>query len=458
MRTRLLSLFMSILLCLGIVAVPVSAIESDPLFQGDGQVDHVDQPDEDIYVDPNLTMGDLMTSPEAIAMLQDMEGYIAQPKWDVSQMSIGYGCSTVYAEKYGFSTQSLSREEATQLLLCVVGELELEVKEFLDAHGVELSQTQFDSLISFTYNVGTSWLNPNYRLAKLLIDGNYTVNEFASAMGVWCHEGEKISNILIVRRIREIKLFLYGAYNLNDTPNKFCYLVYDANGGDRDIDIAFYLEGSPYEILFSATHEDGLYFQGWYTESGQPVTENTIVTDDLTVFAQWGEEEPVEIDITEIFSDVTPTSWFLPYVESLYIRGIVEGYPDATFRPERLVTTGEALKMILLAAGFEEPPLVESHWARNFLNLALEQGIIDTGEIIDLDVTISRALMAKVVVNAMGLERLSDEQFFPDTDNVYAQTLFDHGISDGYSDGSFGPERPLTRAELTTIVCRMYDN
>lgn len=457
MKTRLFSFLLILILSLGAAVVTASAAEGDPLSQYDGQVDHVDTPDEDIYVDPDIVVDDLLVSAEAIAMLQDMEGYIAKPKWDVSQLSIGYGCSTAYAEKYGFSTEYLSKEEATQLLLCVVGEVEQEVKEFLDANGVELSQTQFDSLVSFTYNVGTSWLKPNYRLAKLLIDGDYTVNEFASAMGVWCHEGEKISDVLIVRRIREIKLFLYGAYNLNDTPNKFCYLIYDANGGERDVDIGFYLEDSPYETLFGATHEDGLYFQGWYTESGQPVTENTIVTDDITVFAQWGEEEVEEINITEIFSDVTETSWFMPYVESLYIRGVVEGYPDGTFRPDRLVTTGESLKMILLAAGYEEPPLVESHWARNFLNLALETAIIDEGDIIDLDVTISRDLMAKIVVNSMGLTRLNDTQFFPDTDSVYAQTLFDHGISDGYSDGTFGPDRALTRAELTTIVCRMYD-
>ena len=457
MKTRFISFLLAIILCFGTVILTASAVEGDPLSQYDGQVDHIDTPDEDIYVDPDVVVDDLLVSAEAIAMLQEMEGYIAQPKWDVSQISIGYGCSTVYAEKYGFSTEYLSKEEATQLLLCVIGEVEQEVTKFLEANGVEVTQTQLDALVSFTYNVGTAWLKPNYRLAKLLIDGNYTVNEFASAMGIWCHEGEKISDILIVRRIREIKLFLYGAYNLNDTPNKFCYLIYDANGGERDVDIAFYLENAPYETLFGATHEDGLYFQGWYTENGQPVTENTIVTDDLKVFAQWGEEEVQKVNITEIFRDVTETSWFMPYVESLYLRGIVEGYPDGTFRPERLVTTGESLKMILLAAGYGEPPLVASHWARNYMNLALEEGIIDAGDIIDLDVTISRELMAKIVVNALDLERLNDTQFFPDTDSVYAQTLYDHGISDGYSDGTFGPERPLTRAELTTIVCRMYD-
>ena len=64
--------------------------------------------------------------------------------------------------------------------------------------------------------------------------------------------------------------------------------------------------------------------------------------------------------------------------------------------------------------------------------------------------------MAQIVVKSMGLSRLYDFSTFNDTNSAYAQTLYDYGISDGYPDGSFKPDRPLTRAELCTIVCRMY--
>ena len=82
--------------------------------------------------------------------------------------------------------------------------------------------------------------------------------------------------------------------------------------------------------------------------------------------------------------------------------------------------------------------------------------MIVRGEITDLDVNITRGLMAKIVVNSMGLTRLYDFSTFNDTTSVYAQTLYDYGISDGYPDGSFGPNRYLTRAELSAIVYRMY--
>ena len=163
-----------------------------------------------------------------------------------------------------------------------------------------------------------------------------------------------------------------------------------------------------------------------------------------------------DLDLTTVFSDMNHNDWHYSYVRELYKRSVIEGFPDRTFRPDDHVTTGQALKMILLAAGYEEPEKVASHWARNFLNLALEEGIIVRGEITDLDVNITRGLMAKIVVNSMGLTRLYDFSTFNDTTSVYAQTLYDYGISDGYPDGSFGPNRYLTRAELSAIVYRMY--
>ena len=45
-------------------------------------------------------------------MIKDLEGFIDKPWHDVSQYSIGYGCSTTYAEKYGFDPKELSKEES----------------------------------------------------------------------------------------------------------------------------------------------------------------------------------------------------------------------------------------------------------------------------------------------------------------------------------------------------------
>ena len=53
---------------------------------------------------------------------------------------------------------------------------------FLTKYGITVTDKQYDALSSFTYNVGSTWMNSNYRLAALLIRGGYTDNELACAM------------------------------------------------------------------------------------------------------------------------------------------------------------------------------------------------------------------------------------------------------------------------------------
>ena len=55
--------------------------------------------------------------------------------------------------------------------------------------------------------------------------------------------------------------------------------------GDRARDIAFYEAGSTYDPSFDAT-SDTEVFLGWYTESGELLTDLT-ATENRTVYAQW---------------------------------------------------------------------------------------------------------------------------------------------------------------------------
>lgn len=456
--------------------------------------------------DSPMFEGTLRTSAEGIEMIQDLEGFVASPWHDVSQYSIGYGCSTSYAKKYGFDTSNLSEEEAHQLMLFVLDELETYLDGFLNKYSISVNQYQYDALISLTYNLGKSWLSADSRLGKLLVDGSYTVNELASAFGIYCHTGTgkdaEVQDHLVSRRIREAKLFLYGAYDFADVEEKFCRLTYSGNVPPDYTDVALYQQGEPYQILFEPDPDeaDGLYFVGWYTADGEKLTADTKVTDNETVYARWSDwEEDAElvsysdpyvspskpaltekqyvdgvctsediadtddkddggenaVEASDLFTDLYQDRWYYDYVNTLYNQGIIKGYEDSTFRPERTVTTGEALKMILLAAGYSEPEQVTDHWASGYHYLALDLGVIDRGDIVDLDVAITREMMAKIAANALGLERLYDGAVYSDTDNKYACALYDWGITEGYEDGTFRLSRSLTRAELSAIVWRI---
>jgi len=61
-----------------------------------------------------------------------------------------------------------------------------------------------------------------------------------------------------------------------------------------------------------------------------------------------------------IFSDVPLDSPFYAQVQCLICKGIISGYADGTFRPGNDVTRGQLSKLVSNSAGFYEPPTVRS--------------------------------------------------------------------------------------------------
>ena len=189
----------------------------------------------------------------------------------------------------------------------------------------------------------------------------------------------------------------------------------------------------------------------WYDDDTDlPSADTTTVSEDSS-------DADAPQSAADAFSDVPAAQWYYEYVDKLYTSGVVGGFPDGTFRPQNNVTTGQALKMILLAAGYAEPDPVSSHWARGYLDLALAQSILDRGDITDLDVPITRAMMAKIAANALGLRRTDEADYFTDTKDDYVHALYEYGIVGGYTDGTYKPAKKLTRAEVSAIVCRIQD-
>ena len=235
---------------------------------------------------------ELRTTAEGVDFIKAHEGYVSTPYDDYTQQTIGYGCNVTYAERYGFSPSYLTKSEAHDLLICVLWEFEQKLDSFLETYDIEVTDEQYDALISFTFN-SPSWLNPTYRVSRLLRSGVYTPNEFASAMGIWCHADGKILKGLVSRRMDEITLFLYGLYE-TDSP-LFCTVEYRGEG-EIDNDIEFLLKGEPYGS-FSAVKppEEGYAFDGWYTMDGTRLRETDLVKRNLVVYSGWREIHGYEI-------------------------------------------------------------------------------------------------------------------------------------------------------------------
>lgn len=238
----------------------------------------------------------LRSSEALVAFVKAKEGFRATAYWDYAQYSIGYG-SACTKDEY---PSGITQEQADLLLRQMLHNFEEKLDTFLTDNFIILSDNEYDALVSLSYNIGTDWMKSS-TLATFLKTGRYTHNEIASAIGIWCHVTTNgtasIHDGLISRRIAEINMFLYGDYSGADTG--FYWLKFNKCDGDRERDIAFYEAGSTYDPFFVATSSTDT-FAGWFTDDGQQITRETVVTQNLTVSARWaGETGSTDTDLDD---------------------------------------------------------------------------------------------------------------------------------------------------------------
>lgn len=169
------------------------------------------------------------------------------------------------------------------------------------------------------------------------------------------------------------------------------------------------------------------------------------------------------------FSDINSTEWFSPNVDVLVEKGIINGYPDGTFKPSNLVNVDAFLKMVVTSLGYEIE-LDSNYWALGYISKAISLNLINPQEYTKYDVPITREQAAKIVTNALNNDSSLRTDFLSackdyilDYDKINADyeksvlKAFAHGIITGYPDKKFHPLKTLTRAEACTIIARILD-
>lgn len=143
------------------------------------------------------------------------------------------------------------------------------------------------------------------------------------------------------------------------------------------------------------------------------------------------------------------------------------GYDDGTFRPDQPATryeVVEALKYLLvLGDGSTASPLSDVLSAHSVsVSRLVEAGIINGYEdgTFQGDGSLTRVQICKILCVVLGLE--SDPQYSQTFSDVaghwgigFIGALAKEGYLKGYDDGSFRPDRPVTRAELAALLNRV---
>ena len=166
-------------------------------------------------------------------------------------------------------------------------------------------------------------------------------------------------------------------------------------------------------------------------------------------------------DVWTVYKDMKQdrSDWFYQYVRDLSIAGVVNGYPGYTFAPKGNVTWGEALKLVMLAAGYEEQAKTDTHWASGYLTKALEDGLVPVEKTIVLNDPITRLDYAQLAAKALKLGKVSIANPFADTDDEAVLALYAAKIVEGSFDKDnkrvFLPDDNITRAEISTVIWRI---
>lgn len=148
-----------------------------------------------------------VTSAVGIALIKNFEGLLLEAYQDVVGVwTIGYGHT--HNVKPG---QRITEQQAEQLLKEDLRLFEKGVNRLVAELNIELTQCQFDALISFAFNLGLGNLRKSTLCKKLYLMKQHdqkSILAVADEFLKWNKAGGKVLNGLVRRRQAERNLFL----------------------------------------------------------------------------------------------------------------------------------------------------------------------------------------------------------------------------------------------------------
>ncbi|MGG3505613.1 S-layer homology domain-containing protein [Paenibacillus lautus] len=189
--------------------------------------------------------------------------------------------------------------------------------------------------------------------------------------------------------------------------------------------------------------------------------------------AKPGTEEPKPEPKPVMLTDIAG-HWASSAIEEAVQLGIVGGYPDHTFKPDRQVTRAEFMVMMAKAldgqrdAGkldFKDSSQIGS-WALEAIQWAVSEGIVKGYEdgSFRSNQSVNRSEMAVMIARYLGLAlpeaetEFRDQQAIPAWAEKEIAAATAAGIVNGRSGNRFAPRDSATRAEAVMMILRMLEN
>jgi hypothetical protein len=235
---------------------------------------------------------------------------------------------------------------------------------------------------------------------------------------------------------------------------------------DRKVTITFRFDPnalSPGEIPFIHYYDEEL---GQWVNLGGKVSGNTISVeiDHFTKFAVMAVKKSDEQEQT--LNDIIG-HWAEDSIKELVSLGAITGYPDQTFKPNNDITRAEFATVLVKAFMLESKTGkvfndTASHWAKDAIATAAAHGIVNgySDTTFGPNDNITREQMAVMIARAANLTIGEQGLTFSDCSKIsgWAEdavaAVANAEIIKGYPDGSFQPQGRATRAEAVTMIVR----
>lgn len=178
-----------------------------------------------------------------------------------------------------------------------------------------------------------------------------------------------------------------------------------------------------------------------------------------------GDKPNVSNDIM-LISDESGNKKLYTYVNAKFI----SGYPDNTFRPNDNMKICEAITVVSKVGGFGShyvpsggskfSDVAENDWFFKNVKYLEDKGLLDFfGLTLRPNDPITRAEFVELIAG-FGIEGKGTGVAFTDVKNgdPHSSAIFaaaESGLVNGYPDGTFGPGKTITRAEVVTVINRL---
>ncbi|WP_318618198.1 S-layer homology domain-containing protein [Sporosarcina sp. YIM B06819] len=174
------------------------------------------------------------------------------------------------------------------------------------------------------------------------------------------------------------------------------------------------------------------------------------------------------------FTDVPTTHWAYEAIDDISTRGLINGYPDGTYRLNQPVTRAQAAKIVALAINAKPSTAFKprfqdvspAHGSYDHIRALTESGIFSNEDKFQPNKPLTRAEMSKMLALGYKITIDDNDQIkFSDVTKQnhyhgYITTLAELGITTTPAGGAFKPNDNVSRAQMAAFLHRTmeFDN